>query len=42
MKTCNNCGSFVTDNFARVFGDNHNEIAACLACSTIPERVGVE
>ena len=31
---CQNCGSFVTRDFARVFGNNHNEVFGCLECMT--------
>ena len=31
---CRNCGSFVTRDFARVFGNNHNEVFGCLDCMT--------
>lgn len=34
MPECNNCGEFVTPDFARVFGNNHNEVGACLDCTT--------
>ncbi|MFC6733138.1 MULTISPECIES: hypothetical protein [unclassified Haladaptatus] len=34
MPACNNCGAFVTPDFARVFGDNHNQVSACLDCET--------
>lgn len=33
MPTCNTCGAFVTPAFARVFGDNHEELSGCLACT---------
>jgi hypothetical protein len=29
---CENCGSFVTRDFARVFGDNQNTVHGCLDC----------
>lgn len=32
---CQNCGSYVTDAFARVFGDNKDDVYACLECSTM-------
>jgi DNA-directed RNA polymerase subunit RPC12/RpoP len=32
---CRNCGSYVTSAFARVFGDNDNQVYACLECSTM-------
>lgn len=31
---CSNCDSFVTPQFARVFGDNQNRIRRCLNCTT--------
>ena len=31
---CRNCGSFVTRDFARVFGNNHDEVFGCLDCMT--------
>jgi hypothetical protein len=34
---CNNCGSFVTPQFARVFGDNDDEVYGCLNCQTARE-----
>lgn len=34
MPECNNCGEFVSLDFARVFGNNYNEVKACLDCST--------
>lgn len=30
--TCQHCGSQVTARFARVYGDNDNEVFACLNC----------
>ncbi|WP_255198587.1 DUF7563 family protein [Halorarius litoreus] len=33
MHYCQNCGSPVTDDFARVFGTNANEVLACPACA---------
>lgn len=32
---CHRCGSFVTDQFARVFGDNENRVYACIECATL-------
>lgn len=29
---CQNCDSFVTKDFARVFGNNQNEVHGCLDC----------
>jgi hypothetical protein len=34
MTYCNACGSFVTKDFARVFGDNRGDVHACLECAT--------
>lgn len=34
---CRNCGSFVTRDFARVFGDNENQVFGCLDCMTATE-----
>jgi len=31
---CKGCGSFVTTEFARVFGNNHDEVFGCLECMT--------
>lgn len=31
-KTCTNCGTAVSDDFARVCGDNNNEVHHCLEC----------
>jgi hypothetical protein len=31
---CQSCGSFVTKDFAKVFGNNHNEVFGCLECMT--------
>lgn len=36
MATCNNCGGFVTDDYARVFGDNENEVGDCRNCPPEP------
>lgn len=30
--TCTICGAFVTKDFARVFGDNDDEVHGCLEC----------
>jgi hypothetical protein len=32
---CQNCGSYVTDTFRRVFGNNEDELYGCLNCSTM-------
>ncbi|WP_227353791.1 DUF7563 family protein [Haladaptatus salinisoli] len=29
---CRNCGAFVTQEFARVFGNNDDEVFGCLDC----------
>lgn len=34
MPTCENCGSFVTENYVRVFGDRNGEVYACPHCRT--------
>ncbi len=34
MPTCNNCGAFVTRDFARVFGDNQENVNGCVECTT--------
>jgi len=34
MTSCENCGAFVTDQFARVYGDNSGEVHACFECQT--------
>lgn len=37
MPVCNDCGSQVTYNYARVFGDNENEVHGCLHCQSLTE-----
>ncbi|MFB6120544.1 MAG: hypothetical protein ABEJ68_05440 [Halobacteriaceae archaeon] len=37
MTDCNRCGAFVTARFARVFGDNDDEVWGCPNCSTLAE-----
>lgn len=37
MTVCNECGNFVTADFARVFGDNADEVFGCLNCMTASE-----
>ena len=32
MPDCDECGAFVTKSFARVFGDNQDEVYACIDC----------
>lgn len=31
---CQNCGEPVSKHFARVFGDNQNDVHACYSCTT--------
>jgi protein-arginine kinase activator protein McsA len=31
---CQNCGEPVTEHFARVFGDNNNDVHACYSCTS--------
>lgn len=31
---CQNCGGSVTDDFARVFGDDNDVVHSCLECET--------
>jgi len=38
MPECQNCGSYVTRNFQRVFGDNQNNVQSCMDCG---DRTGV-
>lgn len=33
MTSCENCGGFVTDRFARVFGDKDGTVHACRKCA---------
>ncbi|WP_117595699.1 MULTISPECIES: DUF7563 family protein [Haloprofundus] len=35
---CSNCGRHVTPQFARVFGDNIDDVHGCLDCTTSRER----
>jgi hypothetical protein len=34
---CKNCESFVTADFARVFGDNEGEVFGCADCTPFRE-----
>jgi len=34
MRECENCGSKVTSEFARVFGDNDDNVLGCMNCCT--------
>ncbi len=31
-RRCQNCGSFITPEFARVFGNNDDDVFGCLEC----------
>ncbi|WP_435360121.1 DUF7563 family protein [Haloarchaeobius sp. DFWS5] len=33
MPSCDNCGAHVSEQFARVFSDEHGQILACVSCS---------
>lgn len=33
MPECVTCGNHVTEQFARVFGDNRNVVRRCIGCS---------
>lgn len=33
MPECATCGNHVTEQFARVFGDNRNHVRRCISCS---------
>jgi predicted nucleic acid-binding Zn-ribbon protein len=35
---CQSCGMFVSQSFARVFGDNQDRVRGCPECSTFRER----
>lgn len=37
MPHCQNCDAYVTAAYARVFGDNTNEVHACRNCATAQE-----
>jgi len=32
---CRNCGTYVSSRFARVFGDNDDQVYRCIECSTL-------
>lgn len=38
MAKCRGCGNYVTDGFARVFGDNNDEIYSCINCGKKTEE----
>ncbi|EJN57478.1 DUF7563 family protein [Halogranum rubrum] len=40
MSECSDCGAFVTSRFARVFGDNEDNIYGCRNC--LPVRALAE
>ncbi len=33
-RTCENCGSYVTKQFIRVFGGNDGSVHGCMSCTT--------
>lgn len=35
MPACHNCGSFVTSEFARVFGNNDGDVFGCPECMSL-------
>lgn len=39
MPECNDCGTFVTPRFARVFGDNADDVYGCRNCKPVVELV---
>ena len=39
-EACQSCGGSVTRQFAKVFGDNNDEVDHCLECSTFREIHG--
>lgn len=36
-KNCLNCGEMVTERFARVYGDNNDDIHHCINCLKLKE-----
>ena len=40
MPECNACGGFVTPDFARVFGDNTDEVYGCSECLSAADILG--
>lgn len=38
MSECMSCGGFVSDDYARVFGDNQNNVFDCRSCRTDRRR----
>ena len=39
MPVCNDCGAFVTSRFARVLGDNEDDIYGCHNCLSVTALV---
>ncbi|WP_438266782.1 DUF7563 family protein [Haloarchaeobius salinus] len=39
MPVCNDCGAFATSRFARVFGDNEDDIYGCQSCLSLTALV---
>lgn len=39
VPSCQNCGSFVTVDFARVFGNNDDEVNGCPECTSFNQLV---
>jgi len=39
VSECEHCGAFVTDDFARVFGDNQNRVDGCIECEG---KIGID
>lgn len=37
MPHCSNCDSHVTEQFARVFGDNQDQVHTCMGCGSNAE-----
>ena len=37
-KECQNCGNVVSNNFARVYGDNNDDVHRCMEC--LDEDIG--
>ena len=40
MKQCRNCDSYVTLDFARVFGDDDDEVFGCPKCAPFSALMG--
>jgi hypothetical protein len=39
MQECNQCGSFVTRDFVRVFGSNRGKVYGCPDCTTYAKLI---